>query len=52
MYPSYDMNPIAIEHLRRERLAAHVGHLDLRRNTRFRVGVTAIAILVAVAIVI
>jgi len=52
MYPSYDMNPIAIEHMRRERDAADVAHLDRGTNVRFRVGVTTMVILVALAIVI
>jgi len=53
MYPCYDMNPIAIEHMRRERLAADVRHADhLGTNIPFRVGVTTMAILLVVAIVI
>jgi len=51
MYPCYDMNPIAIENMRRERLAADVRHVDLGTKTLFRVGATAMAILLAVTIV-
>jgi len=52
MYPCYDMNPIAIEHMRRERFAADVTYVDLGTKVRFGAGVTATAILLVVAVVI
>lgn len=52
MYPSYDMNPITIEHMRRVRLAADIARVERGTKVQFRLGFTAVAIVVAVAIVI
>lgn len=52
MYPSHDMNPLAIEQMRRERLEADIEHVDRGTNIGVQLGVTAVAILLTVAIVI
>jgi len=52
MYPSYDMNPITINHMQRERLAANIERVDHSTNLGLRIGATAIVIFVAIAIVI
>ena len=52
MYPSHDMNPVAIEHIRRERLAAHVECVERSTGARVYMGGAAIAIILMLAIVI
>jgi len=52
MYPSYDMSPIAIEQMRRERLAADIEKVDNHRGARLRVGGAAIVVLLALVILV
>jgi hypothetical protein len=45
MFSSYDMNPIAIEQMEKEHLAAHIEYLDRKPGFRVPASFTVILIL-------
>ena len=46
MFNTYDMNPIAIERIQKEQLAAHIKYVDRKPGFRLPASVTVILILV------